>query len=131
MFDSCLLRLEGDCQLRVRKGGVEAQYGIIWQVAVAYEFLLSTLEKAKTEATHRVEPSYYSSHGSPPGIQWSFLTKAYGEKEEWLFAARQLIQKLWEEEYRDLAAQWEISSSNLPAAVRRASTIHLIPSKTN
>jgi hypothetical protein len=52
MFDSCLLRLEGDCQLRVRKGGVEAQYGIIWQVAVAYEFLLST-QKAKTEATHR------------------------------------------------------------------------------
>ncbi|OBS17634.1 hypothetical protein FPOA_26234 [Fusarium poae] len=143
MFDSCLLRLEGDCQLRVRKGGVEAQYGIIWQVAVAYEFLLSTLEKAKTEATHRVEPSYYSScvnsawaklnkyytklDETPiyyaatvlhPGIQWSFLTKAYGEKEEWLFAARQLIQKLWEEEYRDLAAQWEISSSNLPAAVR-------------
>ncbi|GKU22896.1 unnamed protein product, partial [Fusarium langsethiae] len=96
-------------------GGVEAQYGIIWQVAVAYEFLLSTLEKAKTEATHRVEPSYYSScvnsawaklnkyytklDETPiyyaatvlhPGIQWSFLTKAYGEKEEWLFAARQL-----------------------------------------
>jgi hypothetical protein len=143
MFDSCLLRLEGDCQLRVRKGGIEAQYGIIWQVAIAYEFLLSTLEKAKTEATHRVEPSYYSScvnsawaklnkyytklDETPiyyaatvlhPGIQWSFLTKAYGEKEEWLIAARQLIQKLWEEEYRDLPAQWEISSSNLPAAVR-------------
>ncbi|PNP85338.1 hypothetical protein FNYG_01328 [Fusarium nygamai] len=143
MFDSCLLRLEGDCQLRVRKGGVEAQYGIIWQVAVAFEFLLSTLEKAKTEATHRAEPSYYSScvnsawaklnkyytklDETPiyyaatvlhPGIQWSFLTKAYGEKEEWLFAARQLIQKLWEEDYRDLPAQWEISSSNLPAAVR-------------
>ncbi|RYC80017.1 hypothetical protein BFJ63_vAg17098 [Fusarium oxysporum f. sp. narcissi] len=121
----------------------EAQYGIIWQVAVAYEFLLSTLEKAKTEATQRVEPSYYSScvnsawaklnkyytklDETPiyyaatvlhPGIQWSFLTKAYGEEEEWLFAARQLIQKLWEEEYRDLPAQWEISSSNLPAAVR-------------
>jgi hypothetical protein len=46
------------------------------------------------------------------------LTKAYGKKEEWLFAARQLIQKLWEEQYRDLPAQWEISSSNLPAAVR-------------
>ncbi|KAF5236049.1 hypothetical protein FANTH_11424 [Fusarium anthophilum] len=143
MFDSCLLRLEGDCQLRVRKGGVEAQYGIIWQVAVAFEFLLSTLEKAKTEATHRAEPSYYSScvnsawaklnkyytklDETPiyyaatvlhPGIQWSFLTKAYGEKEEWLFAARQLTQMLWEEEYRDLPAQWEISSSNLPAAVR-------------
>jgi hypothetical protein len=30
MFDSCLLRLEGDGQVRLRKGGVEAQYGIVW-----------------------------------------------------------------------------------------------------
>lgn len=51
MFNSCLLRLKGDGKVRVRKGGIEAQYGIIWQVAVAYEFLLSTLEKAKIEAT--------------------------------------------------------------------------------
>ncbi|RBA11849.1 hypothetical protein FPRO05_14165 [Fusarium proliferatum] len=63
-------------------------------------------------------PIYYAATLLHPGIQWSFLTKAYGEKEEWLFAARQLIQKLWEEEYRDFSAQWEISSSNLLAAVR-------------
>lgn len=44
MFDSCLLRLEGDGQVRVRKGGVEAQYGMIWQVAIAYEFLNDTGE---------------------------------------------------------------------------------------
>lgn len=143
MFDSCLLRLEGDGKPRRRKGGVEAQYGIIWQVAVAYEFLLSTLEKAKTEVAARTEPSYYSScvnsawaklnkyyaklDETPiyyaatvlhPGIQMSFLTKAYGEREEWLLVARQLIQKLWEEEYRDLPARWEIESSNLPVAVR-------------
>src|SRR6478735_10351961 len=143
MFNSCLLRLEGDCQVRLRKGGAEAQYGMVWQVAIAYEFLLSTLERAKTESADRPEssylfacinsawaklnkyytkldetPIYYAATVLHPGIQWSFLTKAYGEKEEWLFAARQLIQKLWEEDYRDLPAQWEISSSNLPAAVR-------------
>jgi hypothetical protein len=79
MFDSCLLRLEGDCQLRVRKGGVEAQYGIIWQVAVAFEFLLSTLEKAKTEATHRAEPSYYSSCINSA---WAKLNKYYTKLDE-------------------------------------------------
>jgi hypothetical protein len=143
MFDSCLLRLERDGRVRARKGGVEAQYGIIWQVAVAYEFLLSTLEKAKAEAAARREPSYYSScvnsawaklnkyyaklDETPiyyvatvlhPSIQMSFLTKAYGDKEDWLLEARQLIQQLWEEEYRDLPAQWELGSSNLPVAVR-------------
>lgn len=143
MFDFCLRRLEGDGQIRLRKGGIEAQYGIIWQVAIAYEFLLTTLEKAKAEVVDRPEPSYYAScinsawvklnkyytklDETPiyyaatvlhPGIQWTFLTKAYGEKGGWLQTARRLVQKLWDEEYRDLPALWEIASSNLPAAVR-------------
>ena len=49
-------------------------------------------------------PIYYAAMVLHPGIQWSFLIKAYGEKEEWLFAVGQLIQKLWEEEYCDLSA---------------------------
>jgi hypothetical protein len=143
IFESCLLRLEGDGQTRVRKGGIDAQYGSIWQVAVAYEFLLTTLEKAKIEAIGRPEPNYYAScinsawaklnkyytklDETPiyyaatvlhPGIQWAFLTKAYGGKEDWLRTARQLVQTLWDEEYRDLPAQWEIANSNLPEAVR-------------
>ncbi|KAF5137685.1 putative AC transposase [Metarhizium anisopliae] len=143
MFDSCLLRLEGDGQVRVRKGGVEAQYGMIWQVAIAYEFLLTTLEKAKIEAQCRPEPSYYSTcinsawlklnkyytklDETPmyyaatvlhPGIQWAFLQKAYGGREEWLCKARHLVQTLWEEEYRDLPIQWQLCDSSLPLAVR-------------
>ena len=143
MFDSRLLRLEGDGQVRLRKGGVEAQYGIVWQVAIAYEFLLATLEKAKLEAKDRPEPRYYSScinsawaklnkyytklDETPvyyaatvlhPGIQWTFLTKAYGGREGWVDKARQLIQTLWEEEYRDLPIQWQLVDSNLPVAVR-------------
>lgn len=74
MFDSCLLRLEGDGQVRLRKGGVEAQYGIVWQVAIAYEFLLATLEKAKLEATDRPEPRYYSSCINSA---WAKLSKYY------------------------------------------------------
>jgi hAT family C-terminal dimerisation region len=143
MFDFCLRRLQGDGQVRLHKRGMEAQYGIIWQVAIAYEFLLTTLEKAKAEAVDRPEPSYYAScinsawtklnkyytklDETPiyyaatvlhPGIQWTFLTKAYGEKSGWLQTARRLVQTLWDEEYRDLSALWEIASSNLPAAVR-------------
>ncbi|GKT96936.1 hypothetical protein Ct61P_14786 [Colletotrichum tofieldiae] len=143
MFESCLLRLEGDGQTRLRKRGIEAQYGSIWQVAIAYEFLLATLEKAKIEAMDRPEPSYYAScinsawdklnkyysklDETPiyyaatvlhPGIQWAFLTKAYSEKEDWLHTARQLVQRLWNEEYRDLPTQWEMANSSLAEAVR-------------
>ncbi|KID59571.1 transposase, partial [Metarhizium hybridum] len=112
MFDSCLLRLEGDGQVRVRKGGVEAQYGVIWQIAIAYEVLLTTLEKAKIEAQCRPEPILH------PGIQWAFLQKAYGGREEWLCKVRHLVQTLWEEEYRDLPIQWQLCDSSLPLAVR-------------
>ncbi|EFZ03811.2 transposase [Metarhizium robertsii ARSEF 23] len=112
MFDSCLLRLEGDGQVRVRKGGVEAQYGVIWQIAIAYEFLLTTLEKAKIEAQCRPEPILH------PGIQWAFLQKAYGGREEWLCKVHHLVQTLWEEEYRDLPIQWQLCDSSLPLAVR-------------
>ncbi|EXU95156.1 hAT family dimerization domain protein [Metarhizium robertsii] len=79
MFDSCLLRLEGDGQVRVRKGGVEAQYGVIWQIAIAYEFLLTTLEKAKIEAQCRPEPSYYSTCINSA---WLKLNKYYTKLDE-------------------------------------------------
>ncbi|KAH7464037.1 hypothetical protein FOMA001_g17779 [Fusarium oxysporum f. sp. matthiolae] len=114
IINSCLLRLEGDCQVRLRKGGAEAHYGMVWQVAIAYEFLLSTLERVKTESADRPE----STTVLYPGIQWAFLTRAYSGREGWIDKARHLIQTLWEEEYRDLPAQWEIADSNLPVAVR-------------
>ncbi|KAJ6439017.1 putative AC transposase [Purpureocillium lavendulum] len=143
MFDACLLRLEGDGQVRLRKGEVEAQYGIIWQVAIAYKFLLATLEKAKLEAEDRPKPSYYSScvnsawaklnkyyvklDETPvyyaatvlhPGIKWAFLSTAYAGRQDWLCKARELVQALWDREYRDLPIQWQIADSNLPVAVR-------------
>ncbi|KAG7416674.1 hypothetical protein Forpi1262_v015182 [Fusarium oxysporum f. sp. raphani] len=127
MFNSCLLRLEGDCQVRLRKGGAEAQYGMVWQVAIAYEFLLSTLERAKTESADRPESSYLSACINSARAKLNkyytkldetrFITQLLG-REGWIDKARYLIQTLWEEEYRDLPAQWEIADSNLPVAVR-------------
>jgi hypothetical protein len=79
IFHSCLLRLEGDGQTRTRKGGAAAQYGIIWQVSIAYEFLLATLEKAKIEAADRPEPSYYASCVNSA---WAKLNKYYCKLDE-------------------------------------------------
>ncbi|KAL5610655.1 hypothetical protein FOBRF1_006772 [Fusarium oxysporum] len=79
MFDSCLLRLEGNGQVRLRKGGAEAQYDIVWQVAIAYEFLLATLEKAKLEAKDRTELRYHSSYINSA---WAKLTKYYTKLDE-------------------------------------------------
>ncbi|KAK2469128.1 hypothetical protein H9L39_19226 [Fusarium oxysporum f. sp. albedinis] len=101
------------------------------------------MEKVKLEAKDRPEPRYYSScinsawaklnkyytkldetpvyYASTvlhPGIQWTFLTKAYGGREDWVDKARQLIQTLWEEEYHDLPIQWQLADSILPVAVR-------------
>lgn len=53
---------------------------------------------------------YYAATALHPGIQMSFLTKAYGNNEEWLLAARQLVHKLWEEEYRDLPVRTQNGS---------------------
>ncbi|KAL5591164.1 hypothetical protein FOVSG1_006582 [Fusarium oxysporum f. sp. vasinfectum] len=79
MFDSCLLRLEGNGQVRLRKRGAEAQYDIVWQVAIAYEFLLVTLEKAKLEAKDRTEPRYHSSYINSA---WAKLNKYYTKLDE-------------------------------------------------
>lgn len=131
-------------------------------MAIAYEFLLATLEKAKLEAEDRPKPSYYSScvnsawaklnkyyvklDETPvyyaatvlhPGIKWAFLSTAYAGRQEWLCKARELVQALWEREYRDLPIQWQIADSNLPVAVRpgsptpltafKMSSCHILP----
>ncbi|KAF4988755.1 hypothetical protein FDECE_14929 [Fusarium decemcellulare] len=78
-FESCLLRLEGDGQTWLRKRGIKAQYGSIWQVAVAYKFLLTTLKKAKVKALDRPEPSYYASCVNSA---WVKLNKYYSKLDE-------------------------------------------------
>ena len=112
MFESYLLRLEGDGRTRLCKRGVGAQYVSIRLVAVAYEFLLTTLEKAKVEIADRLEPRYHASciksasaklnkyysklDKAPiyyaaavlhPSVQLAF-PMAYGDKEDWLSTAR-------------------------------------------
>ncbi|OAQ61365.1 hypothetical protein VFPBJ_11447 [Purpureocillium lilacinum] len=63
-------------------------------------------------------PVYYAATVLHPGIKWAFLSTAYAGRQDWLCKARELVQALWEREYRDLPIQWQIADSNLPVAVR-------------
>jgi len=58
-FEKRLKMLEGDNQLRVRRGGKPTRLSGIWEVFSAFDQLLHKLEEAKLEANSRPEPSYY------------------------------------------------------------------------
>jgi hypothetical protein len=53
--------LEGDNQLRARRGGKKARLSGIWGVFLAFNHLLQKLEDAKVKAKDRPEPSYYKA----------------------------------------------------------------------
>ncbi|CCE35275.1 uncharacterized protein CPUR_03263 [Claviceps purpurea 20.1] len=104
----------------------ENRFDNIWQVVRAYKFICGPLEKARTEAVDRPEPSYYASYINAacteankyyakidetplfyaatvlhPYYQWRFLGRVHAAKEDRLAEARRLVKTLWEEEYRD------------------------------
>jgi hypothetical protein len=58
-FESTLLNLEGDGIARVRKGGEVRLYGNMWDVAQAFEFLLTELEKWKSTAENHPDPEHF------------------------------------------------------------------------
>jgi len=60
-FEKELKVLEGDNQLRARRGGKQTRLGGIWGVFSAFDHLLHKLEVAKVEANDRLEPSYYQA----------------------------------------------------------------------
>ncbi|CCE35273.1 uncharacterized protein CPUR_03261 [Claviceps purpurea 20.1] len=134
-FESCFLKEDRQVfPSQWPKGHPRHQCLKIWEVLPSYHCLRLELRKARAEAVDRPEPSYYSLHINAawtemekhyakldetpiyyaatvlhPGTLWSLLTKLNVETEEWLGRARQLIQTLWEEEYRDLAVPWEMT----------------------
>ncbi|KAM4058362.1 hypothetical protein HRG_014667 [Hirsutella rhossiliensis] len=46
-FENAIKALEGDAQIRVRKGGNLVAYGTAWDIIQAFEYLLERLEEAK------------------------------------------------------------------------------------
>ncbi|CCE35105.1 uncharacterized protein CPUR_02034 [Claviceps purpurea 20.1] len=138
-FNICLLQLEGDGQARIRKGGVEKEYGSPWRVFSAYERLVKTLKKAKAaaEASKRIgsrfysvcinsalakldkyhtkldeTPILYAATVLHPAMRWSVIKKSLKKTHpEKLAKAQLLVKTLWVEQYRDFPVEWEIPTS--------------------
>ncbi|KAL6411019.1 pisatin demethylase cytochrome P450 [Ilyonectria robusta] len=60
-FEKQFKKLEGDNQLRVRRGGKKSRLSGICGVLSSFEDLLHKLEDSKIEAQGRPEPNYYQS----------------------------------------------------------------------
>ena len=58
-FEKYLRYLEGDNQLRIRKGGITTKYRGIWKIFLIYDHFFTKLKDAKKVAAIRPEPSYY------------------------------------------------------------------------
>ncbi|KAM0664433.1 hypothetical protein ACQRIU_007015 [Beauveria bassiana] len=128
-FEEALRMLEGDGQTRLRKGGHAEAYGNIWDVASTYEFLMDRLEEWKSTAENFPDPdhfiiniklgwdklneyyskldespAYYASAILHPVSRWGYFENTWTDQEQlpWLDKAKQMVRKLWEEEYKPL-----------------------------
>lgn len=131
-FEEALRMLEGDAQRRVRKGGQVEAYGNMWDVASTYEFLMDRLEEWKATAENYPDPehfkininlgwdklneyytklnetpAYYASAILNPVSRWGYFESTWTDQEQlpWLQEAKDIVRKLWEEEYKPLPAQ--------------------------
>lgn len=73
-FKDILLRLEGNRQLRLRKKGQIDSYSNIWEVLLAYEFLLAQLEKQKKTAEQYPDPKHFKININ---LTWKKLEEYY------------------------------------------------------
>ena len=128
-FESTLLNLEGDGIARVRKGGEVRLYGNMWDVAQAFEFLLTELEKWKSTAENHPDPehfkininlgwkkldqyytkltetpAYYASVVLHPQYRWNYFEQYWCDKPEWVDEAKAIVRDLWLE-YKSRAVQ--------------------------
>ena len=131
-FEEALRMLEGDGQRRLRKGGRAESYGNMWDVASTYEFLMDRLEEWKLTAESYPDPehfkinvnlgwdklneyytkldespAYYASAILHPVSRWGYFENTWTDQEQlpWLQNAKQLVRRLWEEEYKSLPTQ--------------------------
>jgi hypothetical protein len=104
----------------------------MWDVASTYEFLMDRLEEWKSTAESYPDPehfkininlgwdklneyytkldespAYYASAVLHPVSRWGYFENTWTDQEQlpWLHKAKQLVRKLWEEEYKPLPTQ--------------------------
>ena len=137
--------LQGDGQSRHRPTGVKEAFGSMTDVLEAFEFLLGKrkLEEAKSlverypeseqfgininlgwkkldkyYCTLRDSPVYYAAAALHPSLRWSYFEEVWGQQHPgWVQEAKDIVQRLWDTEYRDL--QITVSSPEGPVVKMR------------
>lgn len=120
--------LQGDGQSRHRPTGVHETFGSMTDVLEAFEFLLGKLEDAKSLVERYPEPEqfgininlgwkkldkyyctlkdspvYYAAAALHPSLRWNYFEEVWGQQHpSWVQEAKDIVQRLWDTEYRDL-----------------------------
>ncbi|KAM4063334.1 transposase-like protein [Hirsutella rhossiliensis] len=126
-FENAIKALEGDAQIRVRKGGNLVAYRTAWDIIQAFEYLLERLEEAKEfakdvpDSEHfaiNVElgwkklekyyiklvecPVYYAAVALHPALRLQWFEEAWAHRPEWVLEARRIVRGIWERDYKSL-----------------------------
>ncbi|KAK5996238.1 Putative AC transposase-like protein [Cladobotryum mycophilum] len=124
-FERVLKEMEGDGQQRQRRDGSITALGVIWEVLPAFEFLLATLEKAKTDSFHlpfenrwrisvnsawvvldkyyrRLDetPVYYAAVSLHPKYRFKYFEEWWSPNTQWISSAKNIVKNLWENQYK-------------------------------
>ncbi|KJZ69235.1 hypothetical protein HIM_11374 [Hirsutella minnesotensis 3608] len=75
-FANALKALEGDAQVRIRKGGELVAYGTAWDIIQAFEYLLGKLEEAKTMAKDLPDPGHFAVNVELGWKNWTNITRS-------------------------------------------------------
>ncbi|RWA03211.1 hypothetical protein EKO27_g11894 [Xylaria grammica] len=125
-YESTVKLLEGDGIQRKRRGWT-GSYGNIWEVIFGFEFLLAKLEEYKAIANTLPDskhfraninlgwqkldeyykkldetPVYYAAVALHPRFRWNWFENKWADHPEWVQMAKNLVQELWNTEYRNL-----------------------------
>lgn len=136
-YEDTLKLLEGDGQVRRRRGGFVGSYGNVWDVLPAFEFLLGRLEEYVSLANDIPDPVqfkvgvnaawsklkdyykrldetpiYYASFALHPAKRWSGLEKLWATQSiSWMTKAKKMIKDEWNNRYKGLRLDSAISIS--------------------
>ena len=124
-FERVLRAMEGDGQQRQRHNGSTTALGVIWEVIPAFEFLLTILEKAKSDALHLPDenrwkisinsawavldkyyrrlnetPVYYTAVALHPKYRFKYFEEWWSHNPPWVESAKDTVRNLWETQYK-------------------------------
>ncbi|KAF6528329.1 hypothetical protein HZS61_008631 [Fusarium oxysporum f. sp. conglutinans] len=141
-YEVTVKTLEGDGIQRKRKRGWVGSYGNIWDVIQGFEFLMAKLEEYKAFAADYPDPEhfrininlgwqklnkyytildetpiYYVALALHPAYRWGWFEEHWGKHPDWIATAKEMVQDVWETEYRNLEVV--LSPGNEPVAKRR------------